>query len=115
MGRFLESLGHHVESALPAVDYRAAFGAQTTCYISSFAVAIGNLLAERGLERPPADLIEPINIRIWESGRHTSFAERARMQAMFNTISRSFGAFFEKWDIILTPITALATPKIGTT
>jgi Asp-tRNA(Asn)/Glu-tRNA(Gln) amidotransferase A subunit family amidase len=115
VGRVLEGLGHHVDWALPAIDYRAAFAAQTTCYISNFAQTIGNLLAARGLEQPPADLIEPINIRIYEAGRHTSFAERARMQAVFNTTSRGFGAFFEDWDIILTPITALPTPKVGTT
>jgi amidase len=115
VGKFLESLGHHVDHALPAIDYRAAFEAQTTCYISNFAQVIGNMLAARGLDRPPADLVEPINIRIWEHGRHTSFAERARMQAVFNTTSRGFGAFFEDWDIILTPITALPTPKVGTT
>jgi amidase len=37
------------------------------------------------------------------------------MQAVFNTTSRAFGKFFESWDIILTPITALPTPKVGTT
>ncbi|MCA6124137.1 amidase [Bradyrhizobium sp. WSM 1704] len=115
VGRFLEGLGHHVDHALPAIDYAAAFAAQTTCYISNFAVVIGNLLAARALERPPAELIEPINIRIWEHGKDTSFADRARMQAVFNTTSRGFGAFFEEWDIILTPITALPTPKVGTT
>ena len=114
VGRILESLGHHVDRALPEVDYRAAFDAQTTCYISNFAVVIGNLLAARGLERPPEDLVEPINIKIWEAGRRTSFADRARMQQVFNTTSRGFGSFFEQWDIILTPITALPTPKIGT-
>jgi len=114
VGRFLEGLGHHVDYALPDLDYRAAFDAQTTCYISNFAVVIGNMLAARGLEKPPADLVEPVNIRIWEKGRHTSFAERASMQAVFNTTSRGFGAFFEQWDIILTPITALPTPKVGT-
>ena len=115
VGRFLEGLGHHVDYALPAIDYRAAFDAQTTCYISNFAVVISNMLAARGLERPPSDLVEPVNIRIWEAGRHISFADRARMQAVFNTTSRGFGAFFEEWDIILTPITALPTPKVGTT
>lgn len=113
-GRFLENLGHHVDWALPTLDFRAAFAAQTTCYISNFAQVIGNLLAARGLEEPPADLVEPINIRIWEAGRHTSFAERARMQAVFNATSRAFGEFFEQWDIILTPVTALPTPKVGT-
>jgi amidase len=115
VGRFLESLGHHVDDTLPTVDYRAAFAAQTTCYISNFAQVIGNLLAARGLERPPEDLVEPVNVRIWEAGRHTTFAERVRMQAVFNATSRGFGAFFEDWDIILTPVTALPTPKVGTT
>ncbi|WGD54042.1 amidase [Bradyrhizobium sp. CB1650] len=113
-GRFLEGLGHHVDHALPELDFRAAFDAQTTCYISNFAVVISNMLAARELERPPEDLVEPVNIRIWEAGRHTSFAERAKMQGVFNTTSRGFGAFFEQWDVILTPITALPTPKVGT-
>lgn len=115
VGKFLEGLGHRVDYALPDLDYRAAFEAQTLCYVSNFAQVIGNMLAARGLDRPPADLIEPINIKIWESGRHTSFTERARMQAVFNTTSRGFGDFFEQWDIILTPITALPTPKVGAT
>jgi len=113
-GRFLEGLGHHVDYALPELDLPAAFEAQTTCYISNFAVVISNMLAARGLEKPPEDLIEPMNIRIWEAGRHTSFAERAKMQGVFNTTSRGFGSFFEQWDVILTPITALPTPKVGT-
>ena len=29
--------------------------------------------------------------------------------------SRGFGAFFQQWDVMLTPITALPTPRIGTT
>ncbi|MDJ0387564.1 amidase [Roseomonas sp. E05] len=115
VGRFLQELGHEVDWALPVVDFRAAFAAQTTCYISNFAQTIGNLLAPLGLERPPADRVEPVNIRIWEAGLNTSYTERARMQAVFNTTSRGFGAFFEDWDIILTPITALPTPRIGTT
>ncbi len=115
VGRLLEDLGHQVEWALPAVDFRAAFAAQTTCYISNFAQTIANLLASRGLDRPPADLIEPINIRIWEAGLQTTFSQRAQMQAVFNTTSRGFGEFFEAWDILLTPITALPTPRLGTT
>ncbi len=114
VGRFLEGLGHRVDWALPEVDLRAAFAAQTTCYISNFAQTITNLIAPLGHERPPAELVEPVNIRIWEAGRGMSFAERARMQAVFNTTARGFGAFFEEWDIILTPITALPTPKVGT-
>ena len=112
--RLLAGLGHQVDWALPDCDLAAAFEAQTTCYISNFARVIDGHLAARGLARPPADLIEPINVRIWEAGKDLSYAERYRMQAVFNTTARAFGNFFEKWDIILTPITALSTPPIGT-
>ncbi|WP_371424449.1 amidase [Tardiphaga sp.] len=114
VGRLLEGLGHHVEWALPEVDFRAAFAAQTTCYISNFAQVIAGHLARLGLDKPTLELLEPINIKIWETGLQTSYTERAAMQAVFNTTSRAFGAFFERFDIILTPITAKPTPKVGT-
>ena len=114
-GHFLQGLGHHVEWALPAVDFQSAYAAQTLCYISNFAQTITHLLTPLGLDAPPEDRVEPINIRIWQQGLRTTYAERARMQAVFNTTSRAFGAFFEEWDILLTPITALPTPKLGTT
>ncbi len=114
-GRYLQGLGHHVEWSRPDVDYRAAFAAQTLCYISNFSQTISNLLAARRLDAPPEGLVEPINIRIWQEGLRTTWAERARMQAVFNTTARGFGAFFEEWDILLTPITALPTPRLGTT
>jgi len=114
-GRFLEGLGHRVEWAKPDIDYRAAFQAQTLCYISNFAQTISSLLATCGLQRPSPDLVEPMCIRVWELGLKTSYSERFRMQAEFNTASRGFGAFFEHWDIVLTPVTALPTPLIGTT
>jgi amidase len=114
-GRLLQGLGHHVEWALPPLDYRAAFAAQTTCYISNFAQTIANLLAAKGLHSPPPGLIEPICARVWEMGMRTTFTERAQMQAVFNSTSRAFGEFFEAWDIVLTPVTALPTPRIGTT
>jgi len=114
VGKMLEGLGHHVEWALPEVDFRNAFAAQTTCYISNFAQVIAGHLARLGLDKPTTDLLEPINIKIWESGLNTSYTERNAMQAVFNTTSRAFGNFFERYDIILTPITAKPTPKVGT-
>jgi len=114
-GRFLEGLGHRVEWAKPDIDYRAAFQAQTLCYISNFAQTIASLLAARGLDRPSPDRVEPMCIKVWELGMGTSYTERFRMQAAFNTTSRGFGEFFERWDIVLTPVTALPTPPLGTT
>jgi amidase len=114
VGHFLEGLGHHVDWALPPIDFQSAFAAQTTCYISNFAQVIAGHTQRLGYERPPEHLLEPINIKIWEAGKDTSFAERAKMQAVFNATARGFGEFFENWDIILTPVTALPTVKVGT-
>lgn len=112
---FLETLGHHVEWVIPDIDFRAAYEAQTACYIMNFSQVISGLLEKKGLEKPPADLIEPMCIRVWEEGRFASYTQRANMQAVFNDTSRRLGTFFEDWDIILTPTMALPTPKVGTT
>jgi amidase len=109
----LEDLGHHVDWGLPDVDFEQAFEAQTLCYISNFAQVIASHLRTRQLDEPPANLIEPINRLIWEAGKDISYSERFAMQDVFNKTARGFGVFFESWDIILTPITAQATPLIG--
>lgn len=113
-GHLLERLGHRVEWAQPAIDYMLAYEAQTTCYISNFAQVIGSFLDARGLDRPPESLIEPINLRIWEAGKDLSYRERFRMQGQFNRLARGVAAFFQSWDVLLTPITALPTPVLGT-
>ncbi|MHA6260129.1 amidase [Sporosarcina sp. CAU 1771] len=112
--KFFESLGHHVEWIIPNVDFQASYDAQTYCYITNFSQVISDLLELKGLEKPPADLIEPMCIRVWEEGQSASYSDRAKMQRMFNETSRSVGTFFEDWDIILTPTMALPTPKLGT-
>lgn len=109
----LEDLGHHVDWGLPDVDFEQSFEAQTLCYISNFAQVIASHLRTRQLDEPPANLIEPINRLIWEAGKDISYSERFAMQDVFNKTARGFGVFFESWDIILTPITAQATPLIG--
>jgi amidase len=113
-GRLLEALGHDVAWATPDVDFRAGYAAQTDCYITNGAQNIDRLSRLRGHARPPADLIEPMNYKIWEYGIGMSYTARADMQFAANTLSRGFGAFFEDWDILLTPNTTATTPRIGT-
>ncbi|ARD60910.1 amidase [Kosakonia radicincitans DSM 16656] len=111
--RLLEELGHHVEWVTPQVDFAQAFEAQTTCYISNFAQFIQRLLEKKGLSSPPEDLVEPINIRLWQKGIDMSYSERWKMQDAFNTVSRDLGRFFQQWDMILTPTFSKPTPLMG--
>jgi len=111
--RHLADLGHSVDWALPDVDFDEAYEAQTLCYISNFAQVISTHLRTRRLFEPPEDLVEPINRLIWQAGKDIAYRERFAMQEVFNRTARQFGSFFESWDIMLTPVTAQATPKIG--
>ena len=111
--RLLEEMGHQVEWVTPDIDFEEAFAAQTACYISNFAQFIQRLLEKHNLSAPPEDLIEPINIRIWQKGIDMSYSERWKMQDAFNRISRKLGLFFQSWDLILTPTFSKPTPLLG--
>ena len=113
-GRLLEGLGHNVDWVTPSVDFRAAYAAQTECYITNVSANIDRLSKLRGHTRPPADLIEPMNMKIWEAGIDKPYSVRAAMQSTFNTTSRAFGNFFESWDVLLTPVSTKTTHRIGT-
>jgi amidase len=112
-GRLLETLGHHVDWATPQVDFRAAYAAQTTCYITNVAQTIDRLTRLRGHAKPTSAWIEPMNLKIWQAGIDMPYTTRADMQFACNTLCRGFGAFFEDWDILLTPIATATTHKIG--
>jgi amidase len=113
-GRFLEGLGHLVEWRTPPIDFRAAYDAQTVCYITNIAMNLQRLTRLKGQARPTTEWIEPMNIRIWEEGIGMPYSARAEMQTVFNATARAFGAFFEAWDVLLTPISTMTTHRLGT-
>ena len=110
-----ESLGHYVEWVKPNVNFQAVYEAQTEAYIMNFSQTIAELLAKKGLDELPAHLVEPISRKVWAKGRKATYGKRAKMQLLFNDVSRQMGEFFEAWDIILTPTMARPTPLVGTT
>ncbi|MSO65466.1 MAG: amidase [Alphaproteobacteria bacterium] len=113
-GRFLEGLGHRVEWRTPDVDFRAGYAAQTDCYITNISMNLERLTKLRGHNRPTVEVIEPMNVKIWEAGIDLPYSVRSQMQASFNQVTRGFGAFFEDWDVLLTPISTLTTHRLGT-
>jgi amidase len=113
-GRFFETLGHHVEWASPAVDFRAAHAAQTTCYITNNAPNFDRVAKAHGHARPTTEWFEPMNVKIWEAGINLPNTTRVEMTTVFNQVSRGFGDFFEEWDILLTPISTKTTHRLGT-
>lgn len=110
-GVFLEGLGHYVDWRNPAVDFRAAFAVSTENSMTSFARYLDRLAALRGHTRP-TELLEPMCAKIWAEGKRRLGALE-KIPVIYNQISREFGAFFEDWDVVLTPVMSRPTPKVG--
>ncbi|BBE35282.1 amidase [Sphingosinicella microcystinivorans] len=112
-GRLFQELGHDVEWKTPDVDFRKGYAAQTTCYITHVAASLDRLIALNDSKNRILHDLEPMNAKIWEAGIDRPYFDRAQMQITFNQLSRAFGAFFQDWDILLTPVMALPTHKLG--
>jgi amidase len=62
---------------------------------------------------PSPDVVEPSNLAIAERGRAMRAVDLVSALGVRDRISRGFGAFFEKFDLLLTPTLAVTPPAIG--
>jgi len=105
----MESLGHHVEDAEPAVDYDAFASAFLIEWATGARVMLDNL--------PPAVLgraatKDDVEFGTWTLttiGGHL-MAQRAEAQATLQTESAKLIEFFTRYDVLLSPV--LATPPL---
>ncbi len=105
-------LGHTVEEAAPPVD-GAAFGEAVADIIAVHtATLVAWLESMRGREAGPDDL-EPWTLTIAEQGRGVSSVRFQTAIEHVHRIGRALGAFFEGFDLILSPVQAVETPKLG--
>jgi len=107
--RLCEELGHHVEWAAPEFDherYLKAFGALWTAFASW---AIRDWSRRYGLTPSEADF-EPNTWQMYLSGERRSSGQYLLALQDVQQISRAVGAFFERYDMTLTP--TLARPPV---
>jgi Asp-tRNA(Asn)/Glu-tRNA(Gln) amidotransferase A subunit family amidase len=110
--RLMEELGHRVEDAEPEADYSefaAAFltrDAAATKQILDSAVRIVGRKASRG----------DVEFATWmlaAAGGVISEADEAWAQAIIAKATRTFAEFFEKYDVILSPVLSALPLRIG--
>lgn len=107
--RLLESLGHVVEEAAPVVDGPALSRAFLTMLCGELRGDIRD--AERLLgRRARAGDFEPATWALALLGDQLSAAEFVQAVRLLERSSRAIGAFFEEWDMLLTP--TLASPPV---
>jgi amidase len=109
VAKLLEDLGHKVDEARPEIDFTAVKQATRIIVASNTA----NVLHGRGLQAgrtaTKAD-VEPITWAWGAEGRRYSGQDLAWAITTIHQLSRAFGRFFRRHDILLTP--TLADPPL---
>jgi amidase/6-aminohexanoate-cyclic-dimer hydrolase len=113
-------LGHIVEEAAPEYDYDALFDALWVLAGASVANAVEQRLAM--VKRPLADDdLEPVSRGALEHGRGDPIWLYPKALATAHWIGRQMAAFFARYDVALSPVTANpalplgARPRMGET
>jgi amidase len=110
--RLCSSLGHEVVPARPPLaweEFRCAYYGLASAFVAHlFDVVCPHF----GLV-PLPDLVEPSNLAIAARGRAMRAVDLASALGVRDRISRGVGAFFEQFDLLLTPTLAVPPPLIG--
>ena len=109
--RLLESLGHGVEEAAP--DY--AFPAVEEALMTVMAANLWTNISARAGARPLDEAgFEPVTWAYAMTGRDMPASHYIRAVQAFHRIGRQVGAFFERYDVLLSPTIARASLPLGT-
>lgn len=111
----LESLGHQVADATLdiGIPWDAFVQMNATIWSATLVGWIDGLAAATG--RPIDDTtLEPATLACFRYGAEQKAYAFAAALAMRNTVTRSIGAWFERYDVLLTPTLARMPPPIGT-
>jgi Asp-tRNA(Asn)/Glu-tRNA(Gln) amidotransferase A subunit family amidase len=111
VARLCQELGHEVEEASPEFDAKGL--------IDAFRIVVGSNLSHvislrlRALKRNSVDgLIERASLQWAEFGRRASATDYVRSVQAVHVVGRRFGAFFQKYDVLLTPTVAAPPPPL---
>lgn len=110
--RLLESLGHRVEEAAPDYDAAAMHQAWRVITGAIMAVQVESYAKARGIDAPLRRL-EPQNAALIEAVSQLAPADYFRAQLVLQAAGRRVGAFFQRYDVLLSPAMAAPAPVIG--
>jgi amidase len=106
--RTLADLGHEVTDASPTVDWETHLVAMRLGFLS---MAVPFLTAPR---QPRPEDLEAMSHRVLDLGRTASALDVCAMLDAQNRVSRSVGAFFTGYDLLVTPTLAQPPAPHGT-
>lgn len=108
--RLCEQLGHHVEEASPAFDAEAVARGFETVFAAN---TLANIERGTGGALPAVGQVEPLTMALAERARSLSASSYILQLHALHRHSRRVAAFFEQYDIWLTPTLAQPPRPLG--
>jgi amidase len=111
--RSCESMGHAVTEAAPALDWEPFVLNTMVYWTANLAAWIDEMAAALG--RPiDATTLEATTLACYRHGRTVKATDLLHAMEFVNRVSRSFAAFFERYDVLLTPTLPAPPAALGT-
>lgn len=110
--KLLESLGHKVVEAAPSYDWDLFLWHSHVIWTTFVASAVKGL-AEM-MERNPEDgCLEAVTLACYKEGLSFQAVDLLKAMNLGNMFSREVGAFFEDYDVLITPVLARLPAPLG--
>lgn len=100
--KLLADMGHHVEEATPRFDFAAYDAAFQLMFVTGMPARV-NALAKLVGATPSPDNLEATSWSAYELGKGLPVTVLLEADQVMNTTSRAVGAFFQDYDVLLTP------------
>ncbi len=105
-------LGHIVEESTPNVSWEAYMRAIRTAGSASFAAGVAGV--GRAMSRTPSETnLEPLTWLSYLEGQRLSAVQYFEALEIFAALQRCVGRFFERYDILITPMLSQPPADIG--
>ena len=105
-------MGHNVEEATPLFDYGIFREATVTFWCANIALWVTQISEMTG--RPiNEETLEATTLACYRYGLEMQATDMVAAFAAMNMVSRDISTFFQKYDVLITPTTALLPQKIG--
>ncbi len=111
--RLCAELGHEVEEAAPQLNYPVLAQFFVTVYAAGVALSIEGAKLVTGAE-PTPEKFETFTWNMYQEGLRISAPQYLIAQVILQQVTRQFAAFFESYDLLLTPTVGQPPLRIGT-
>jgi len=108
----LESNGHYIEEARPEFDFEQFMAATLEVWCANM-TAGADALAKFLKRNPSRGNLQSATWAFYKHGQTLTAADLLNALSAFNTVNRQFGAFFERYDVLVTPSCLTPAPEIG--